>query len=352
MEQGLSQYTKDLLLENATTFAERKNINSIVGEAASKIDNLLVDKLYDSVANKSHINFGDIPKSKGDITKYSGYKSMLEVLDAIDGLAKASDATVQETGIIRLAIENIKALKEPFTTGFKLEKRFVQLSYNTLVLGCVDATSGVIAAYINFLKDGNETVVEIKASKDKPYRVAINNLDKFNTSVKKGEFAKALNAINKENGSVKEASFVDASQVNNFIKGVSIPSSVITGSKVIIAIAAIIGTLVLIRDLVFYFYKGRSKISQYLEQQAELLKLNKEVVKNNNRFSEKRKDKIIIKQEKAVKRLMKLSELLKVNAIVAEKESREELSRENKGFTLDDLKSISEDEDGGGFELL
>lgn len=350
MEQGLCQYTKDLLLENATTFEERKNINCMVGEAASKIDNLLVDKLYDSVASKSHINFGDIPKSKGDITKYSGYKGMLDVLDAIDGLAKASDVTVQETGIIRLAIENIKALKEPFTTGFKLEKRFVQLSYNTLVLGCVDATSGVIAAYINFLKDGSETVVEVKASKDKPYRVAINNLDKFNTSVKKGEFAKALNAINKENGSVKEASFIDASQINNFIKGIKIPASVVTGSKVVVAIAAIIGTLVLIRDLVFYFYKGRSKLSQYLEQQAELLKINKDVVKNNNRFSEKKKNKIILKQDKAAKRLIKLSELLKVNAIVAEKESREELSKENKGFTLDDLKSAAEED--GGFVLV
>lgn len=360
----MSPITENLLLKNSTSFAERREIQSIVGEASLALDNILVDKLYTSALNKSHIDFGDIPKSKGDITKYSGYKHMLEVLDVVDDLAKASDLTIQETSIVRRAIDNIKGLKAQFTLGYKLEKKFVQMSYETLVLGCVDATSGIISSYVSFITDAAETEVVVKPSKDKPYKLAINNLDKFNQSVLKGDFSKALDAINTTKGNVKE-SFEDVEEAGfedavNGAKGIAsalggtwskLPNGAKTSVKVIIAMAAIVTVIYIIRELIFYFFYSSSKISDYLEQQANLLLINKEVVKANNKFSDKKKKKIITKQEKVAKTLMKISEKLKIKSKLGTEKAEKELAKENKGYSLKDLRNTSIDDDNS-FELI
>ena len=38
---------------------------------------------FDKVIEKGHVDFGDIPTSKGNIENYKGYQNMVEILDVI-----------------------------------------------------------------------------------------------------------------------------------------------------------------------------------------------------------------------------------------------------------------------------
>ena len=53
-------------------FAESERIQYILEDADSPITRKYQEKLYKSIINKAHIDFGDIPKSNGNIRNYTG----------------------------------------------------------------------------------------------------------------------------------------------------------------------------------------------------------------------------------------------------------------------------------------
>ena len=53
---------------------EYYEVKTILEDATSPITASYREKLFQSVIDKGHIDFGSIPLSKGDIKSYSGYK--------------------------------------------------------------------------------------------------------------------------------------------------------------------------------------------------------------------------------------------------------------------------------------
>ena len=111
--------SKDLIYNAVTILMEsdvsdRKNFGTefyntrmILEDVNSPVNVKYKEKLYQSVIDKGHIDFGSIPASKGDITKYSGYTNMMEVLNVIMklGTAEKSNA-VKYAKIVLEAIGN------------------------------------------------------------------------------------------------------------------------------------------------------------------------------------------------------------------------------------------------------
>ena len=62
-----------------TTDSPRK-VRMVLEDAESPVTKKTIENLYQSVIDKGHIDFDDIPKSKGNIVAYSGYKTMIQVL--------------------------------------------------------------------------------------------------------------------------------------------------------------------------------------------------------------------------------------------------------------------------------
>ena len=91
--------------ENATV-REEKEIQAVLEDTQSPVTNKYLEKLYDSVISKNHIDFGDIPKSKGNIVEYSGYTNMIEVLSNILKLAsdQKSHNVVEYTKTVQTTI--------------------------------------------------------------------------------------------------------------------------------------------------------------------------------------------------------------------------------------------------------
>lgn len=309
-------YTTKVLLENSKNYMEKSEIRALESTEKAKLDNVMVSNLYKSAVDKMYIDFDDIPESKGDVTKYKGYPLMVETLTTIKTLAAKNNTKIDEIEVIETAISNLIAHKNIYQDGFALRKSFIELQYNSLVLACVDGTTSLITSYMDYLK--RIDVIEFKLIKAKTSNGShcIDILRQYNQSVKTGEYQKFLNAINKN----KEG-FVGMDTV-------VVTMAIVGGALAIVP---------LLRELIFYFYYSRMKISEYLELQVMMLELNKAHIESLDANPKKKKE-ILKKQEQTMNKMLKLSEKIKVSQKVAKTKSMDELKKEEKDWSLDNLK--------------
>lgn len=320
-----------ILKENASTFKEKYEIRSLMESEMKAINNIMIGKLYSSALDKSHVDFDDIPESKGDITKYHGYKQMVEVLQLIDDISKQNNHKIDDVQIVQDAIRNITAYREQFEKGFRLDKEFIILQYNVLVYACVEATSGIISSYVDFVKRPDVVEFTIIKGPTRGTSLAIKNLNKFNLSVKKGDFQKVINSVIQ---SGKE-SFIGTSAM-------VIPAMVIAGLVAIVPIT---------RELIFAYYYSRMKVSDYLKQQATLLEINRQSIEATS-MPAREKNAVIKKQADRIKQLNHLSEKIKVDRVMADNKASINLQNENRSFTVGEMKSQAASVDNNGFQLL
>lgn len=326
-------YALNILLENASSFSERKEILALTESEASNINNNMVAKLFKSAIDKSHVDFDDIPASKGDITKYTGYTQMVECLSLVRQIADQNGHKLTELDIVEKAISNIIAYRAQFEAGIKLNKDFVILQYNTLVAACVVGTSAIISSYMDYAKRVDAIEFKIINSKLSSGNLCIASLDSFNKSVASGEFSKAINAVVKSDNMRAVGESV-----------VTITATIIVG---------LIGLLAISRHLVHYFYYSRMKISEYLKMQAMFLELNRNNLKaNSNGLPAEKRNKIIDNQQSLIDKLLKLSDKIKVNSTMTERKVKVEEKKEESGWKFADVKSDSVSHDSNGIQLL
>lgn len=326
MNEGLK-----VLVENATTFKERNRIFALTEAEATKVGNDIVNKLYTSMMSKAHVDFDDIPNSKGDITKYSGFKTMMDTLGHIKTMAENSMTKIRELEIVEKAISNIIAYRDTFTRGFGLRKEYIILQYNTLVLSCVEGISSLIVSYIDFIKRVDKAEFTIINTKQQTGSICIKNLDSFNKSVASGEFTKITNTVLKTD------------------------SEGLVGAAIVIS-AAIIGAVIAayfgIRELIFYFYYSRMKVSDYLQLQSTFLEMNRNNVESNSAISPSKKKEIIKKQEQLVAKMRKYADKLKVESTMARKKAEDDVKKDNSSWRIDDIQSSTGSSDSNGYQLL
>lgn len=320
-----------ILLENAKTFAERNEITGLMESEMNSVTSAMVSNLYKSAIEKSYINFENIPESKGDITRYEGYKSMVESISLLKELCKKHNVKISELETVETAMNNIITYRDAFEKGFKLEKEFIMLQYNILVYACVEALSVIISSYVDFVKrpDRVEFVLNKNPRQHHGF-LLMKNLESFNMAVKKGEFSKVLNGV-----------------INSGKEGFTGAESILIPAFIIGAVASIVP---LIRELIFVFYYSRMKLSDYLEHQATFLEINKQNIQASS-LPAKEKNEIIKKQTKYIEKLRKISETIKVDGTMSENKATIELNKENKAWTIDDVKTQAASA-ATGFQLL
>lgn len=320
-----------ILMENAKTFADRNKISALMESELKAVNNTMVSNLYNSAISKAHVDFDDIPHSKGDITKYSGYKSMMEILTLVREIASKHSVKIPEVDVVTTAISNIAVYRESFEKGFRLDKEFVILQYNTLVYACIEATSVIVSSYVDFVKRPDRNEFTIIQNTRRGGHASIQNLERFNQAVKQGEFSKVLNSVI---NSGKEALI----GVDDLV----VPTIILGGVLVIVP---------LIRELIFSFYYSRMKISDYLKHQAMLLEINKENLESV-KMSAKERNAIVKKQTQQIEKLRRLSDAIKVDSTMSDNKATIEMGKENKHWTIDEVKTQSAGSDTNGFQLL
>lgn len=320
-------YNASMILMESTdtkTFGyEIGKIQTILEDATSPITTKYKEKLYKSVLEKGHIDFGSIPASKGNIREYSGYRNMVDVLEVVINLGTIEKSNVVGyANTIMEAIKNIESLSQVFEKGFASKTEYVMLEYNTYVYTCVQATTTLIYEFVEYVKRPDMTTYQITLKDTKLHA----NLFYFNQ-------LNSFNNVNK-NMHINYRKMLEGmiSQGRNNFGGIEL-IGVAAVSMVALAIVPIT------RELIYHFYNLRANLSNELETQASFLEMNKTCVEANSAFTEDKKKKILLRQENLRKKLLKLADLLRVKEAKAHKSSKKDIEKDNSLLTVNAIRN-------------
>lgn len=309
--------------DTKTYGSEYASVKTILEDANSPVTRKYQEKLFQSIIDKKHVDFGDIPKSAGNIKAYSGYNNMMEVLNTIDGLAneQKNKEVMEYVAVVKKAISNIENLSSSYAKGFINKSDYVMLEYNTYVYTCIEATSSLLYEFVEYIKRPDQQVMTIQLKNTK-YRANLyyfDQLNKFNSvNAKMGmDYRKLIESLCNKGR-------------NNFL-----------GAEMIVGVAALsmaaLAIVPLTRELIYRFYHMRSNLAQSLELQAEFLEMNKTCLEANDSITTEKKKKILEKQNKTRLRLLKLADIIRVKNAKGMNETKKDLDDDNKLLSINNL---------------
>lgn len=194
----------------------RKCIVALEDAEQSQLIGALSSALYDKIVEKvDKIDFGTIPRSRGDITKVDGFENTVECLRIMREMVVEYHENLEIVDSILSAIENIKERKATFMKAYALNIELPMVLYNLMVMSIEQSVSFLISVCIQYIKDPASN--SMGAALDK---VAYNNsrdnllyeqITKFNESCNSGELDKFLVDVMKNGAKIAECSDMDYS---------------------------------------------------------------------------------------------------------------------------------------------
>lgn len=178
----------------------RKCIIALEDSDQSRVLSSLSSSLYDKIIKEiDRIDFGDIPKSRGDITKVTNYDELVECINIINELVSEYGQDPTFANEVSMAIENVKANKVIFMKAFERNIELPKVLYNLIVLSIYQSLSFLIAVCIEYVKDSVHGDIQISIDKvsysNVKNNVIYNQLVSFNRAVENREFDDAMRAI-------------------------------------------------------------------------------------------------------------------------------------------------------------
>lgn len=324
MHQDISEiYKEHLDLQDTTT---RQIILAVNEEDQNQVLQSLCGKLYEKIVDKvDDIDFGQIPKTKGDITKLTNYTDLKESIDILNGLLVQFKQDTKCIEIVNSAILNIEKRIDLFEKGFRYDVELAMITYSTMTLAVISSVSFLISTCVEYIKLPSKdefqiTLDRVALAKSKD-NILFVNLDKFNRACTKGQIDDGLNFVIK-----------NASNEKGFL---GIETGVALGS---IALVILITCIVpLLRELVFFFYYTRTRISDYFEIQANLLQMNAYNLQNNQEVDKAKREKISNKQMKIVDFFKSISNKVQISMKHSELQAEKEMQSDNTKYKSDDL---------------
>lgn len=314
-----------------------ESVHAILEDNDSPITKKYIEDLYKKVIDKSHVDFGDIPKSKGAIIKYSGYATMRETLSVIQNLA-TKDSTygimANYATCVQKAIDNLTAFSVFYQAAFAKDVEVIKLEYNTFVFTCVEATTSILYLFTDFMQTPSSHKMETPLADNKHRANAfyIDQLAAFNNVCASGKYQKYLNSMIK-------------SGTENFFGA---DDAMLVGSLAVIS-AVMLSILPITRALIYRFQDLRGRLSEALELQAYFLEMNKTVVEADKSRSKEKNKEILKKQDALRVKFLRMAEKLKVKSERADRLAEKTLDTENKSMSTT---SMRDEVDNDDFSLL
>ena len=322
----MSKRDVDLIFREHMDLSDRETVKilSTINEAdQNQVLYNLCGKLYEKLIDKvDDIDFGEIPSTKGDITKLSNYTNMMECVDILKNLLKEFKESTSTILEVEKAINNIKKRKELFQKGFRYNVELPIVIYSTMTLSVISSISFLISSCVEYIKMPNKDsfgiVVDRVALVKSKDNLLFKNLSRFNEACVKGQIDTAINDVMKglEKGFVGEYGFL------------------VGATALVVLITCIIP---LLRELIFFFYYSRTRLSDYFEVQANLLQMNIYNLQSNQEIDKDKKTKIIKKQSKLVDKFRKISNFFAVKAKESENKTDRDIAHDNTKYKTNDV---------------
>lgn len=295
----------------------RKIIMGLNEADSNSVLTSLTSKLYDHiVAKTADIDFGEIPGTKGDITKLSVYDQLLDCINVITSLLQEFKQDPEPVKVINDAIRNVAIRKDLFARAFRTNAELPIIMYNTAVLSIIDGVSYMIATCIEFVKEPNKddfkaVLNKVAYSKAKNHMI-YNTLRKLNKTFNDGTFDSAMEHVMTARSRMSEG-------------------AVVTG--VAIGVAALVALIPILRELVYLLFFIRTKISDFCDLQADLLQINIQNLQMNS-GNDEATSKIIEKQRKHMNRFRSIANKIAVSVKKAESDADKETTKTDQKLKL------------------
>jgi hypothetical protein len=356
----------------------------------------LTNALYDKiVSNVDKIDFGSIPRSRGDITKVEGFENTVECLNIMRKIALEYKETPDYVDTVLSAINNVKERKAIFMKGYATNMEFPIMLYNLIVLCIEQSVSYMIAVCIQYIKDPQTG--SMAAALDK---VSYNNtkdtllyeqLNKFNVGCSTKQVDIAIDEVFKNAKAVKEAvedmgatdrlidrkvrpnrgldqmadelddnlEPINGSGSTNESTGINegLLSTAVTVVGAVANVArytlygvkALLGCVIpLMRSVTYFFIHTRVKTSDSLAIQAQFIEANANKLQySDTSMDENRKKKVVAKQLKIAEKLRFWSNKLAIDNKKSENAANSDMNQEKK-TTAGDLNNQYPDEGDSG----
>lgn len=290
----------------------------------------LTNKLYKMMMAKvDDIDYGDIPGTRGDITRLPKYYEMKECLKVLNDIFEQYHENTKPVKEIENAISYVEGYHDIFTASYAGQIDLGIAMYNNITLAIISSISYMIAVCIEYIKspkrEGMEIVLDRAGITKVKESLLYENLIKFNNAARKGDIENAIRPLIK-------------SKAKNFAVTLS---GIAMGVGVVISVTGLIlACISMLRDIVYYFYATRARISQYFDIQADLLEMNANELKDNRDIKTIDDKQSVIRRQIAIARnFRKIADFLAVNANKSEREATNDIKKDSKQYKIDDIET-------------
>ena len=196
--------------------------------------------------------------------------------------------------------------------------------YNNIVLGIIASISYMIATCIEYIKspknDGMDIALDKAGISKVKESLMYESLVKFNDAARKGDVENALKPL-----------------IKSKAKGFAL--SVLIGVGAIVSVVGVVLACVsMLKDLVYYFYASRARVSTYLDIQADLLEMNANQL-NSSRDIRTIGDKssVVRRQLKIASGFRKLADKIAIDHNKNERAATNQIKADSKKYRIDDV---------------
>lgn len=292
----------------------------------------LTDKLYDQIVSKSNqIDYGEIPGTKGDITKMSNYQSMKDTIALLIQIINEYHQDTRPIQEVSLAIANIESRRDLFERAYRYSIDLGMMVYENAVLACVVGVSHMITTCIEYIKapKGETFIMQLdKVAYNKSKDALIyRSLNKFNNMCKSGELDNAINDV------------IDR-KVRKFT-GAGVAAGIV------IAVFLIANLIPMLREMVFLFYHMRVSISDYFDAQSYMLTMNAYNLRHNTIRDDIDVEEVATEQEKVASKFKDIANFFSIRQKKAEVEAERDIQGSVRKYKVDDAMNVVSTEPEG-----
>ena len=298
----------------------------------------MVRKVYDSMSKyKDGLDVGIISASKGDLDKIPGFEVTLECIAACTKIADDYKLEKTAVNIVNEAISNLRSLERDFNKAYQVGAQVICDIYETTTFAVIAATSVIASEMMRYM-----ATPQVGAAEKKGF---LNNYQATNTiyAVKVGgDSNKGLPSqflfvyLNKFNDGCRSGNM--KTLIEKLIK---VEAKGITGViEFTLMVGVVIGLLALLvpamREIIFFFYFLRTKISDFFTLQSEMLNINAAKLDSHG------DKKIATDQRKWADKFRRISDAVEVDMKDAEnkaiKEVKKTQAEEKSAYKITDVK--------------
>ena len=308
----------------------------------------LLNKLFKEVQRVEEIDFGKIPDSKGDITKYVYYDQMYQCIEVLNNLVEGNP-TPNIASMNKLHSILLNA-RPDFTFGYRVDNFVIITTYNLMVTSLYEMINVCAVDATEYLRA--KMSMQLTTPTAKQMRWVTKTTNQFIKMYESGQWSVLMKTF-KSGGTVATEATIDlkidtradvakgiaevpgkigaaVTSVTNTIKNIPL-----VGKVVIILITLFI----IIRAGYYYFCNAAGKLSDRLKYITHILRAN---------AASETAPTAVEKQKKMLNHLENLSDTIDYKIIKSEKAAEQDMNKSNKTeFNPQEIGNIS----GSDFEL-